>query len=203
MMEQSIIIDTRAAVIICPNSKIAAEYITDLLDVGMQGSDGIKLNIETKPTDLVRLFLNGTASAMQVVVKEHQQRKEAPVKKQTVKAKTHKAAKEKPGTNRSIVLECIGKCSKTKAIDCEEICKRTGLKAVNVSPMLTELFKSKRIDRIEGKPLKFFKMEASESEQNKKENGFVVCAARSGKTIPAAECVPNDASPVCRDCEYN
>ena len=101
------------------------------------------------------------------------------------------------------MLECIGKCSKTKAIDCEEICKRTGLKAVNVSPMLTEFFKSKRIDRIEGKPLKFFKMEAPESEQNKKENGFVVCAARSGKMIPTTECVPNDASPVCRDCEYN
>jgi hypothetical protein len=69
-MQQSIIIDTRAAVIICPDPDKAAEYIRDLLDLGMQRSEGLRFSIETKPTDQVERFLSGGALWLRSLLKK-------------------------------------------------------------------------------------------------------------------------------------
>ena len=217
-MQQSIIIDTRAAVIICPDSDKAAEYIRSLLSEAMERPEGLKFTIETKPTDQVQRFLAGNPdddrrSVLRETVNKNlaalkakrladppapaAKKAKPPAGGQAATVQKPKTGKVKSGTNRSSVLDCVNKCTKTTAIDCSEIGKRTGLGPESISPMMTELFKAGLVSRIEGKPLKFFRRQA----EQKAGSGQVVCPARSGKVIPIDDCVPNDASPVCRGCE--
>lgn len=104
--------------------------------------------------------------------------------------------KVKKGSNRSLVLAFINACTKDTAVDFEAICKATKLATSSVSPMLTELFKGGLVDRVEGKPLRFFR----KAEQSKPGENQVMCKAR-GRIIPIDQCKPNDASPVCRKCD--
>jgi len=206
-MEQMFLVTTQDSAAILPTLDRASNYMLGIIEEVLESGKHADLRIRTRTAAECKLFLDGAAPPVGATGSSPSlpAKKAAPAKKQKKAVgggqavpkvdKPAAPAQVKKGSNRSLVLAFINACTRETAVDAPAICKSTKLKIESIGPMLTDLFKAGLIDRVEGKPLRFYRIQPIKVN----EPGTIYCKAK-GRVTPIDQCKPNDASPICRVC---